>query len=806
MLKTTKSSFLRQGLLTASVATSLFGTPIAGQAFPVFPQLETVNKGTSVRLQGSTSTSAVVQSLKQGFDKKYPGSQVKVTTAGSKAAIANVVGGSADVAVIGRPLTPGEKAQGLVEVPMGREKIAIVVGQKNPYTKDLTIGNFARIFRGEISNWSAIGGPKGVVQLVDRPESDTRQAFPNYPAFQNGKFVPAANAVKVTDESPKAMAERLGTTGVSFMPISAVENVPGVRVLTMHKVSPTDKRYPFSHPLYYIYKGAQPNDAVKAFLGFAGTSVGQTAMNQAGLVSVSDFNKEAEGAGTKIAAKPAEAPKTEAGASPKNPADPAQANALKAGEGSHAAAGHAGAKGEVAKGDKIANASANQIAAGNENGGVPGWVAWILLPIGLLGLLLWLLPNDEEENKISSSKRPKPGDDNRRTTLGGVVDRTKDTVGGIAGKTTDAVGNVAETGIGAIGAGAAAATGAGAAAWARLKGERDGNRDDWDETDGASDGITPEFSVEGNPEFNVATPDWNLADVAGDVKDGAGNVVEGSKNRAFDLGTGAIAGGAAAAAGLAAAGWNAVKSTGDTKSDEGATWEFKEEEEGDRITRIGDYASNKAEGFKTGASNLASGAGDAARTGFGKAKDGANRLADGTENAAGGFMSKLKKAASTIVGDAGSAATKAKDFAGDVGGGAMNAAGNLKDGAGNVVAGGAAAVAGAAAGAFLGGDRNNIILVPYNSREALVRWEVDQKDLETIQSRGGNQLVLRLYDVTEQQDPPTFQQFDLDEKIREQRIMIPQRNRTYVTALGYLTRSGNFLEMARSESVRIPAV
>jgi hypothetical protein len=169
-------------------------------------------------------------------------------------------------------------------------------------------------------------------------------------------------------------------------------------------------------------------------------------------------------------------------------------------------------------------------------------------------------------------------------------------------------------------------------------------------------------------------------------------------------------------------------------------------------------------------------------------------------------MSKLKRAASNIVGDAGSAAGKVKDMAVDAGEGAVDAAGKVKDGVGAAAIGTAAAVGGAAgAGAFLAGDRNHIILVPYNSREALVKWEVDAKDLETIQARGGNQLVLRLYDVTEQQDPPTFQQFDLDEAIREQRIMIPQRNRTYVTALGYLTRSGNFLEMARSESVRIPS-
>jgi phosphate transport system substrate-binding protein len=69
--------------------------------------------------------------------------------------------------------------------------------------------------------------------------------------------------------------------------------------------------------------------------------------------------------------------------------------------------------------------------------------------------------------------------------------------------------------------------------------------------------------------------------------------------------------------------------------------------------------------------------------------------------------------------------------------------------------------------------------------------------------------VLRLYDVTDMDSTtvglPTFEQFDVDEMAQEQRILIPQRDRTYMTVLGYLTRSGGFLEVSRSDSVQIPA-
>jgi hypothetical protein len=604
------------------------------------------------------------------------------------------------------------------------------------------------------------------------------------------------------------MAAQLGKTGISYLPISALDNMPNLRVLTMHGVKPTDARYPFSHPLYYVYKGAQPNDAVKAFLGFAGAAEGQNAIKGAGLVSIADFNKAAEK--VQIAAKSAEPKKAEAKPAETKPAEAKpdaklaetkpvegeKVNALKPGEKPKAGGDAHSAAGE--KGDKVASASSNQIAAQGE-GGLPAWLAWILLPLGLLGLLLWLLPNDEEEN----SRKPAAKGGDRRplgSGVGAAVTGAKDAVGDVATKSTGAIGDVANKGLGVVAGTAAAATGAGAAAWAKLKGERDGDtREDWDEawdeTDGASTGVTPEFNVE--------TPDWNPAEMASDaatsVKDGAANLVDGTKDvvgGTFDLGAGAIAGGAAAAAGAGAMAWNAVKGTGDETRDAG-NWEFQETESSDNpVARMSDFVADKA-----------SGAGDPARTAFGGAKDAVGGGLDNAGDAAGSFMSKLKRAASNIVGDAGSAAGKVKDMAVDAGEGALGAAGKVKDGVGAAAVGTAAAVGGAAAGAgaFLAGDRNHIILVPYNSREALVKWEVDAKDLETIQARGGNQLVLRLYDVTEQQDPPTFQQFDLDEAIREQRIMIPQRNRTYVTALGYLTRSGNFLEMARSESVRIPS-
>jgi hypothetical protein len=143
----------------------------------------------------------------------------------------------------------------------------------------------------------------------------------------------------------------------------------------------------------------------------------------------------------------------------------------------------------------------------------------------------------------------------------------------------------------------------------------------------------------------------------------------------------------------------------------------------------------------------------------------------------------------------------------------VDAGAGLKDsvtGAGAAAVGAAAVGVGAGAAAVSGAvaGQGRVVMVPYNSREALVRWDMAEAVRDQLRDQGGTQLVLRLYDVTDMDATdtllPTFEQFDVDDTIKEQRILIPHRDRTYMTVLGYLTRSGGFLEVSRSESVQIP--
>jgi phosphate transport system substrate-binding protein len=244
---------------------------------------KTVPSGTKVQIDGSNSMQAVNQGLKDRFQKQFPGTDVTLpaTYQGSDAAVKAVETGKADLASIGRWITKAELDQGVAAKAIGRSKIAIIVKDKNPYKGNLTLQDFAKIYRGEITDWSQLAsakGAKGKIKVIDRPEnSDTRRAFANYPVFQKGKLKTGANAQKLTEDSTQAMVAKLGDDGIGYAPADQVKNIPGIRAITLHGTQPDNPKYPFSQPLVYAYKAkdGKVSEGAKAFLGYVGDPTGK---------------------------------------------------------------------------------------------------------------------------------------------------------------------------------------------------------------------------------------------------------------------------------------------------------------------------------------------------------------------------------------------------------------------------------------------------------------------------------------------------------------------------------------------------
>jgi phosphate transport system substrate-binding protein len=290
------------GLVSSPVLPALLLTskPVQSQAITeasTFQVPDALPENTKIQIDEASSMSAVSKALQDRFVKKFPTAKVNIEDRTTDESLAALEKGEIDLAAIGRPLMPEETAKGLSQVPISREKIAIVVGADNPFSESITFEQFAKIFRGEIKDWSELGGAPGPIRLIDRPAtSDTRRSFQRYPVFQKVAFETGSTAETLTEDNTDAMVKALGKDGIGYAIASQVLNRDGIKVLSMHKTLPTDPRYPFSQPRGYVYKGT-PNPAVASFLGFTATPEGQDAIKTAEATTGSGSTVAANGSG-----------------------------------------------------------------------------------------------------------------------------------------------------------------------------------------------------------------------------------------------------------------------------------------------------------------------------------------------------------------------------------------------------------------------------------------------------------------------------------------------------------------------------
>ncbi|MEH1938301.1 MAG: DUF4912 domain-containing protein [Nostoc sp.] len=105
---------------------------------------------------------------------------------------------------------------------------------------------------------------------------------------------------------------------------------------------------------------------------------------------------------------------------------------------------------------------------------------------------------------------------------------------------------------------------------------------------------------------------------------------------------------------------------------------------------------------------------------------------------------------------------------------------------------------------------SRIVLLPRDPQWAYTYWDVPNEHKEELRRQGGQQLALRIYDVTdiniEYQSPHSIQEYPADELAREWYIPVPVSDRDYVIDIGYRAADGRWLVLARSTKVHIPPV
>jgi uncharacterized protein len=109
-----------------------------------------------------------------------------------------------------------------------------------------------------------------------------------------------------------------------------------------------------------------------------------------------------------------------------------------------------------------------------------------------------------------------------------------------------------------------------------------------------------------------------------------------------------------------------------------------------------------------------------------------------------------------------------------------------------------------------GYGESRIVLMPRDPQWAYTYWDISNEHKEALRSQGGQQLALRIYDVTDLslqfQSPHSVQEYPSDELAREWYLPIPVSDRDYMAEIGYRCADGRWLVLARSAPVRVPPV
>ena len=131
----------------------------------------------TVSTDGSTSMEKVIGALGEAFMEANSGVNFTYNPTGSGSGITAVSEGRCDIGLSSRALKDSEVASGLVGTVLAYDGIAVIVNPANT-VEDLDIETIAKIYTGEITNWSELGGADAEIVLVGREAgSGTRSGF-----------------------------------------------------------------------------------------------------------------------------------------------------------------------------------------------------------------------------------------------------------------------------------------------------------------------------------------------------------------------------------------------------------------------------------------------------------------------------------------------------------------------------------------------------------------------------------------------------------------------------------------------------
>jgi len=227
-----------------------------------------------VRIAGATSMMPALQALAAAYRLRHANARIELLDNGSAAGLHELKAGVVDIAAISWQPEGAETPEGVIATPFARDGIGIIVHPANRVA-GLTLNQVRSIYRGEVLDWRAGGGPQDEPMVVSREDgSGTRAAFEAL--VMSGEQV-TLNAVVLP--SSQAVVDQVARRPGAIGYVSMAAFTDTVRVVPVEELSPTPANvrsgaYHLTRYLY-LYTPAVPAPDVRRFLDFVLSPEGQ---------------------------------------------------------------------------------------------------------------------------------------------------------------------------------------------------------------------------------------------------------------------------------------------------------------------------------------------------------------------------------------------------------------------------------------------------------------------------------------------------------------------------------------------------
>ena len=242
------------------------------------------NKTTgSVATDGSTSMEKVIGALGEAFQNDT-GISFTYNPTGSGSGIKAVQEGRCDIGLSSRDLKAEEKEAGLSGTVLAYDGIAVIVNPENSVA-DLSVETIAKIYTGEITNWSEVGGNDVEIVLIGREAgSGTRDGFESITDTEDAcqyrqELTSTGDVITTVSQNPGA---------IGYASVASVKDT--VKAVTVDGVAPTeatikDGSYVVQRPFVLVTKtGVELSDAAFKFFTYIPSADANEIISAAGVV------------------------------------------------------------------------------------------------------------------------------------------------------------------------------------------------------------------------------------------------------------------------------------------------------------------------------------------------------------------------------------------------------------------------------------------------------------------------------------------------------------------------------------------